>query len=96
MDEFEDFPEDVRAHLAEQGSDLTLPHNLDLYLYYPSEAAAQEVAALFLDSPMESDVVESDQPLALPGPMPVGSFSRRTIGDRHVDADRPRQIRRRL
>jgi Regulator of ribonuclease activity B len=61
MDEFEGFPEDVRAQLAEQGSDLTLPHNLDLYLYYPSEATAQEVAALFLDSLMDSDVIESDQ-----------------------------------
>ena len=61
MDEFEGFPEDVRAQLAAQGSDLTLPHSLDLYLYYPSEAMAQEVAALFLDSPMESEVIESDQ-----------------------------------
>jgi Regulator of ribonuclease activity B len=61
MDEFEGFPEDVRAQLAAQGSDLTLPHSLDLYLYYPSEAMAQEVAAVFLDSPMESDVIESDQ-----------------------------------
>jgi hypothetical protein len=61
MDEFEGFPEDVRAHLSEQGSDLTLPHSLDLYLYYPSEAAAQEVSTLFLDSPMESEVIESDQ-----------------------------------
>jgi hypothetical protein len=60
MDEYEGFPEDVRVHLAEQGSDLTLPHSLDLYLYYPSEAAAHEVAALFLDSPMKTDVTESD------------------------------------
>jgi hypothetical protein len=60
MDEFEGFPEDVRVHLAEQGSDLTLPHSLDLYLYYPTEATAQEVAAFFLDSPMETDVTESD------------------------------------
>jgi hypothetical protein len=61
MDEFEGFPEDVRNHLSEQGSDLTLPHSLDLYLYYPSEVEAQEVAAVFLDSPLESDVIESDQ-----------------------------------
>ena len=61
MDEFEGFPEDVRAHLSEQGSDLELPHSVDLYLYYPSQAAAQEVADFFLDSPMESDVIESDQ-----------------------------------
>jgi Regulator of ribonuclease activity B len=60
MDEFEGFPEDVRGHLSEQGSDLTLPHNLDLYLYYPAEAPAQEVAAAFVDSPMESEVIESD------------------------------------
>jgi hypothetical protein len=60
MDEFDGFPEDVRGHLAEQGSDLTLPHSLDLYLYYPSESAAQEVAALFVDSPMETEVSESD------------------------------------
>ena len=51
MDEFEGFAEDVRTHLSEQGSDLTLPHNLDLYLYYPSAAAAHEVAAVFHDSP---------------------------------------------
>jgi len=61
MDEFDGFPEDVRVHLAEQGSDLSQPHSLDLYFYYPSEAAAQEVAALFLDSPMDTDVTESDQ-----------------------------------
>jgi hypothetical protein len=60
MDEFEGFPEDVRVHLAEQGSNLTLPHSLDLYLYYPSQAEAQEVAALFADSPMDTDVTESD------------------------------------
>jgi hypothetical protein len=61
MDEFEGFPEDVRNHLSEQGSDLTLPHSLDLYLYYPSEIEAQAVAAHLLESPLESDVIESDQ-----------------------------------
>ena len=46
---------------SEQGSDLTLPHSLDLYLYYPSQEAAQAVAALFDNLPMESEVIESDQ-----------------------------------
>jgi hypothetical protein len=61
LDEFEGFPEDVRVHLAEQGSDLALPHNLDLYLYYPTQAAAREVAAMFLDSSLETEVTEADQ-----------------------------------
>jgi hypothetical protein len=61
MDEFEGFADDVRNHLAEQGSDLTLPHSLDLYLYYPSQVEAQEVAAHFLAARLESDLIESDQ-----------------------------------
>ena len=60
MDEFEGFAEDVRTHLSEQGSDLTLPHNLDLYLYYPTAATAHEVAAVFRDSPITSEIIESD------------------------------------
>ncbi len=60
MDEFEGFPDDVRALLSEQGSDLSLPHSLDFHLYYPTAAEAHEVAAAFIDTPLESDVIESD------------------------------------
>ncbi len=36
-----DQDQEILEHLKERGSDLTLPHEIEFYVYFPSEQAAQ-------------------------------------------------------
>lgn len=68
---------DVIARLREAGSDLTKPHFVEFFMYFPSEAAAKRVADKLISLGFSSTV----EPAASPDSLPWHTFATRQRRD---------------